>query len=298
MARIAVLIGVAGVSTAAILVRYTQAAALTVAAYRLLFAFLFLLPAWIVQQHRTRAKPRARELAWSALAGMCLALHWALWFAALGLTGVASATTLVNMHPLFVLLGAFLCWRQVPRRSSLWAIALALVGSALISAGDTKANALLGDLLAFMSAAAVAVYLLIGQQVRRSGTLLQYVVPVYGCGAVVAIIAALVLDVPLAAQRGQDWLLFVLLAAVPTLGGHTIFNWALQYMPATHVSLAILGEPVLAAVWAALIFAERPGLLQVCGAVAVLAGLGIYTYTDVTGREPAQGATRRHTSIG
>ena len=55
--------------------------------------------------------------------------------------------------------------------------------------------------------------------------------------------------------------------------GHTVFNWALRYVEASIVSGTILAEPVVSALLAWVILAEKPGLLTVLGGVVVLAGL-------------------------
>jgi drug/metabolite transporter (DMT)-like permease len=42
-----------------------------------------------------------------------------------------------------------------------------------------------------------------------------------------------------------------LLALVPQLIGHSAFNWALKFLPATYVAVTTLGEPVGSIVLAA-----------------------------------------------
>ena len=71
------------------------------------------------------------------------------------------------------------------------------------------------------------------------------------------------------------WLGFVLLAVVPTICGHTVFNWLLGYLRADTVSIAILAEPVGAAALAFLFFGEVPSAWTLAGAPLVLAGLAL-----------------------
>ena len=73
-------------------------------------------------------------------------------------------------------------------------------------------------------------------------------------------------------MRG-DWLWIGLLALGPQLLGHTSFNRALRSLPASAVAVAILGEPVGAALWAYLVFGEGIGLLQGVGMVLLLVGI-------------------------
>jgi drug/metabolite transporter (DMT)-like permease len=55
--------------------------------------------------------------------------------------------------------------------------------------------------------------------------------------------------------------------------GHTILNWALAYMSPTLVALAILGEPLGAALLAWIFLNESVGMLQGIGALGLLTGI-------------------------
>ena len=71
----------------------------------------------------------------------------------------------------------------------------------------------------------------------------------------------------------RDYLLFGLMALVPTLLGHTLQNWALGYLPAFVVTVTLLAEPVGAGLLALAIFGEQPGWPELLGGAAVLAGI-------------------------
>lgn len=81
---------------------------------------------------------------------------------------------------------------------------------------------------------------------------------------------------PLYPYPGMDWIWFLALAVIPTIFGHTVFNWALRYVKAAVVSVSILGEPVGATLMAFFIFKEVPGLMQIMGGLAIIAGLYIF----------------------
>ncbi|MNI53073.1 EamA-like transporter family protein [compost metagenome] len=76
----------------------------------------------------------------------------------------------------------------------------------------------------------------------------------------------------------KEWGIFVLLAVVPTVFGHILFNWLLQYVSATTVSMNILGEPVGASILAFLLLGEQLNTLQWAGGVLVMGGLAVYLY--------------------
>ncbi|MNN68733.1 EamA-like transporter family protein [compost metagenome] len=78
----------------------------------------------------------------------------------------------------------------------------------------------------------------------------------------------------------KEWGIFVLLAVVPTVFGHILFNWLLQYVSATTVSMNILGEPVGASILAYLLLGEQLTTLQWAGGLLVMIGLAVYLYAE------------------
>jgi drug/metabolite transporter (DMT)-like permease len=71
----------------------------------------------------------------------------------------------------------------------------------------------------------------------------------------------------------KTWLMIVLMALGPQLIGHTSINWALGYLPAVVVAMAILVEPVGATLLAALILDEWPTVLEWVGGAIILVGV-------------------------
>jgi len=66
----------------------------------------------------------------------------------------------------------------------------------------------------------------------------------------------------------------VALAVVPTIGGHGLVNKSLRSLPAPTVGLFLLGEPVLASLFAWLLFTRRRAVDGRGGAV-VISALGL-----------------------
>jgi drug/metabolite transporter (DMT)-like permease len=65
----------------------------------------------------------------------------------------------------------------------------------------------------------------------------------------------------------------LLLALVPQLLGHSTFNWALRYLPASFVAVTLLGEPIGSTVLAFFILREAPSALEIIGGILILAGI-------------------------
>ena len=264
-------LGVISISFAAILIRLTRSPAVAVAAWRMALAGL---PLLLFSAWRRSIRAGRGDLLLSLLAGAFLALHFSLWISSLRYTTVASSVVLVTTNPLFVgLFSAFLGERPSRR---LWeGIILSTAGAMLIGWGDFAlgGRALWGDVLALLGAMMASGYLLVGRRVRRKLGLFPYISLAYGtAGALLLLFVALVPGSDPLPIRG-DWPWIVLLALGPQLLGHTSLNWALRFLPAAAVALAILGEPLLSSLWAYIIFGEGIGPLQGAGFVLVLCGI-------------------------
>ena len=55
--------------------------------------------------------------------------------------------------------------------------------------------------------------------------------------------------------------------------GHSAFNWALRYVPATFVTITTLGEPIGSTVLAWFVFQEIPTPLKLWGGGLILLGI-------------------------
>ena len=64
--------------------------------------------------------------------------------------------------------------------------------------------------------------------------------------------------------------MFVAIALVPMIFGHTLYNWALKWISAPVVSISLLGEPVGASILAFIVLGESPGVLTLVGGAVTL----------------------------
>ena len=273
-------VGILAISTAAPLIKLVpDVPPLVVAAYRLSLAALIFTPLSLVRIRTERVSISVRDLWIVAGAGVCLALHFAAWIASLRYTSVASSVALVTMNPVLLALAGYLIWNERLVRRQWFGIGLALLGGLCIGwndfqqSGPTVGSAIYGDVLAVCGAVMVSAYLLCGRFARARLSLSVYVGLVYGWAALVLITGCLLFQLPLFGYATQDYIILILLALIPQVLGHTILNWALAYMSPTLVALAILGEPIGAALLAWVFLNEPVVLLQGIGAVCLLTGI-------------------------
>lgn len=273
---LALLGAVLAMSSAAILIRVSLAPPVVLAFYRLALTALVLLPLlWRRRQELAALRPGDRWL--TVLAGLLLAIHFQTWITSLTLTSVATATVLVTTHPFFVLLASALLYRERVSTPAVLGVSVAVAGTLLVAlAAPGERHTLLGDSLALVGALTMAGYLLIGRGVRQRVGLVPYVTAVYAVAACTLLLYGLMQQVPFWPYPAREWALFAALALAPTIGGHTVLQWALRYLPAGHVSLSILGEPVGAALLAWVLLGEAPPPLRLAGAGVILVGIAVF----------------------
>jgi drug/metabolite transporter (DMT)-like permease len=274
-----VLLAIGGISFGSILVRLTPAPPFASGFWRLVFASLVLWPFAFVQWKSFRNLSR-RDLTLLLLAGLCLAVHFITWMTSLFMTTVSSSTVLVNTQVLFVALGERLFHKQQYSPLFFLSLFLAFGGVFLMGGADlsfSSPTALWGDLLALAGGLAAAVYFYLGGILRDRIPLAIYGALVYSFGALFMGVALLIqqgfpgfIDYPPIA-----WLWFVLLALVPQIIGHTVLNYLLAQVQPVFITLAVLGEPIGATVWALLLFAEKPSWLALVGGSLILTALVI-----------------------
>jgi drug/metabolite transporter (DMT)-like permease len=272
---------VVAVSFGAPLARLTDAAPLAVAAWRMLLATAIIVPfAW---RRGGLSLPAGSGRA-VAFAGLMLGLHFGLWIPSLWLTSVSASVLLVQTAPLWLLLASPRFLGVPIRRRNVVSFALAIAGVAVIARGDLTLSlrALLGDALALGGAAACAGYLVVGKRLRGTMPLERYLAAVYGGAAVTLVAALALLRTPPWPADATSWLCLLGLAVVPTLTGHTLFNWALAHLEAYRVNLVMLLEPVLATAWAWVFLAQAPPAHVLPGGALVLAALALEFLPDPT----------------
>ncbi|MBA7613787.1 MAG: EamA family transporter [Calditrichaeota bacterium] len=230
-----------------------------------------------------------RDFHYSVLAGVALALHFATWITSLRYTTVAHSVLFVATHPMFVIAISLGILRIPVARNQIVGALVALAGVVFIQwrdlgfapPGSAGSEPILGNALALAGGLFAAVYLLLSREARRSLCTVLHVEVTYATAAVVLLLATIVLRVPPLPLEPGSWLYLGLLILLPTVGGHTIFNWGLRHLGAPLVSLFGLLEPVESALLALLILGEGIGGHTIIGGAAIIGGLILAVWRPV-----------------
>ena len=272
---IPIIIGVISISLSAIFVKLAEAESGVIAFYRMLFSVLIMSPLFFLKYKHELKSLNKKDWLFTSVAGVFLAFHFILWFESLNYTSVASSTVLVTLQPIFALAGTYLFFKEKISVKAIVATVVAISGSVLIAWGDFRVSgdAFYGDVLALIACALITGYFLFGQEVRKRLSLITYTMVVYSVSTIVLFLYVLIVDQSFGPYDSNEWLLFLLLAIVPNLLGHNLFNWAIKYVSTNIISISILFEPIGATLLAFIIFGEYLTYTQVLGGVVVIVGI-------------------------
>jgi len=273
----AIAIAMVSISFASIFTKWSDSPPFIIAGYRLALTCAMLLPVMVFTGGFSALRSFDRkEVLLIVLSGVALAFHFGLWITSLTLTLVATSVILVTSHPIFVAgVSHFVLKEQVKKMAAV-GIAVAFSGVVLISISDYSVGGgkLLGDLLAFIGGLCAGIYFLSGRVARKSIALTPYAFSVYGLSALLLLVSAAILGNRVVVTSTHELTLFLLMAIIPTIGGHTMFNYALKKLPAHIVATGVLGEPVGASILAYFLLPQEvPGLWIIVGGVLVVGGL-------------------------
>jgi drug/metabolite transporter (DMT)-like permease len=277
---LAALAGAVIISFSAIFFQLSGVTASTGTFFRAFYALVAL--QLLVAVNRTPAVRTRRERTVALVAGVFLAVDVWLWQTAIGHIGTGLATLIANSQVVIVSLVAWAVLAERPSVRTFVSMPVVMGGLVLITglgAADAfGSNPVLGVVLAASAAFFYSAFLMLYRQANTSlGPVLRVLRDVVFGSTVGGLAAGLVsgdLDfVP--SWPAHGWLLLLALGA--QVWGWMLIGYALPRLPAAHTSFAILLQPSLTLVWGALIFTERPSVIQWAGVGVVLAGIAAVT---------------------
>ena len=275
---IPIIIGVISVALSAIFVKLATADAGVIAFYRMLFTVILMLPLFLLKYRKEVFLLTKKDWIFSTIAGVFLAFHFILWFESLNYTSVASSTVLVTLQPIFAFAGTYFFFKEKLSFKTILSAAIAIAGSVIISWSDFQLSgtAFFGDMLALAACALITAYLLFGQEVRKRLSLITYTFLLYSISTITLFFYVLIKGESFGPYSSSNWIWFFLLALIPNLLGHSLFNWAVKWVSTNVISIAILFEPVGASILAFYILHEKLSAAQITGGIVVIAGILLF----------------------
>jgi drug/metabolite transporter (DMT)-like permease len=273
----ALLAGGIAIGFSPIFVRLSELGPIATGFYRLLLA-LPLLWLWMhwVERRATRETARIEWLPIAVpgilFAGDILFWHWSITY-----TTVANATLFANLAPVVVTVGAWFYLRERITLPFLAGMALAMGGAALLvnASAALGPRYVLGDMLGLITACFFGSYVVAIARLRdrNAASTIMFYSSAVTC--VLLLAATLMSGEGLLPSTANGWIVLLALAWISQAMGQGLIAYALGHLPASFSALAILIEPLTAAVLGWIWLGEALGVLQAIGGVIVLAGIAV-----------------------
>ena len=284
-------------SSTAIFIRYLNTAyqmpPMVLAFWRDFLVFVALCLAFLILNPR-RLRISRRQIPFLIGYGFLLALFNALWTLSVAFNGAAVSTVLAYSSPAFT---AILGWRifgELLDRFKILAVVFSFAGCVLVSgvldAAQWQANTW-GILIGVVSGLAFAIYSIMGKAASRR-RIPPWTVMVYTFGVAALFLFGFNLVrgwLPVAGPAPSlfwlgnalfGWLVLVVLAVGPTVGGYGLYTVSLSYLPASFANLIATFEPALTVMLAFLFLKESLNGAQLLGSGLIISGMLLVHYRE------------------
>ncbi|MBT3937308.1 MAG: EamA family transporter [Candidatus Marinimicrobia bacterium] len=268
------LIALISVSTSSLVVRHVATVpALVLAFWRMLIASGILWGFSFVNTSETLTPINKKRI---IIAGILLGCHFACFFLGVRNTSIANATLFGCMAPIFTVLISMIQKNKVSQMTYV-GLFLALFGATIVQFDyfSLDSSNLFGNLISLLGSLFIAMTFIIAKEIRKNTNSIVY-------GRTLFLVASITLFL-ITSITGDSILnfntshvpWFIFLGLVPSILGHNLLNHAVKYIGPTAVSSVPLGEPVLASIFALLLFGESIPVGAVWGGPIILMGVYI-----------------------
>jgi drug/metabolite transporter (DMT)-like permease len=241
------------------------------------FAAMAVFSACVLVLGRARVRLRREDVPLVVASGLSgYFLYQMTFILGLDRTSAVASAVLVNTHPIFSVLFAWMLGKERPRRTELAGVAAAFVGVAVfLEVWRSLGEARIGDLLSLGAAASFGFYSVITRRLTPrypSKELMAYTLGFGGLLITVAGIPAMIRQ-EWGAVSGETWAILVYAIVGPVYLAYALWNWAIHQRGIPRTVVYGFLTPVAACVLAVVFLGERFSQAQVIGAALVLAGL-------------------------
>ncbi len=271
---IALLAGIFLCSTSVILIKANSVHPVLLSGYRLVIAAAILSPFFLRAYQAHKVSFPLKKFKSTLFPAVILAIHFMSWTVGARSTIAANGSLIVNLVPIAMPVVLYFTVREVVNRGEIGGTLLSLAGVFLLAGGDyvSSREYLTGDLVCFGSMVLFAIYLAQGKKNRDFPSIWLYLVPVYGVAGIICFGVGLMVTDPFVVLSGRDYLVLLGLGLIPTIGGHSLINNAMQHLRGQVVSVCNLGQFIFAGAMAYLFFGEVPATVFYVACLLIIGG--------------------------
>ena len=260
-----------------IYVRLAETGPTATAFWRMILAVPLLWPILRMQMRGAstpKVPPRTYDTAMLILSGVTFGICVIFWQISVWHTSVANASLLASTHPVIVIIGAWVIFKERITPLFIGGAVLTFIGIfLLVRAGTTEFGTVAkGDMFALISATIYGVWMLILKDLRNRFTSTKVTIWTLGVAGLTALPVAPALGELFFPTALYGWLIIALFTLTNVVG-HAIFNYGAGHLPASFYSVAILLTPVGSVVLGWAILSESVSWLQAAAAGCVIGGI-------------------------
>lgn len=268
------LTGVFCASTSVVMIKASISPPEFLCTFRLLIAAIILLPFFIKQSKAHQSYSVSTALRRSLIPGVILGLHLISWTMGARLTPATNSSLVVNLIPVAMPIFAYFLLKEKLNPRELIGTLVALSGVLILTLKDYSLDPqyLRGDIICFISMLFFALYLIFGRKNKDVPSLVLYLTPLYAIAGITCLAFGLVRYGLPDLSSPHEWLMFLLLALIPTISGHSLLNYSMKHMRSQLVAVMNLFQFIFAGLLGFFFFNEVPYSIFYLASCLVLAG--------------------------
>jgi len=272
--KLSLIIGILCISFSPIFVKLAGVSPLGAAFYRVLVAWLCLVPYCIATK---KLKIGRRQLIIALTAGVVFASDVAVWNISLLKISATVSTLIANLAPVWVGLFSFLLLKKNSGILFWIGTVIAITGMIVLVGYQhilhLELNA--GILLALLASLFYAGYIMITKNIMAHIDVFTFMFYSMLGASVFLLLINCFMGNNIIDYSPRVWACFIGMGLICQLAGWLTINYSLRYLESTKVSIALLSQTVFAGLLAAFLLHEKLEANEIIGSVIVLAGIAV-----------------------
>lgn len=272
---IALAIGVIFISIFPILTKMNLTPPIVAAFYRMAIATAVLLPYVLITGKLKKAT--VRLTLFSMLCGLIFGLDVGVWNISIQASTATQATLLTNLSPIWVGIGAFFFFKNKPKRNFWIGAVIAIIGMVLVVGVQTFLNFDFNFAFGFaiLSGMLYAVYMLLSKEILNEVDVWNFMILSLISASATLGLLSLLMGEPFSGYSQLGWISLVVQGLICQLAAWLLISYATKHMRATRVSVSLLGQIIITAIFASIFIGESISFQMLAGGLFLLIGIRI-----------------------
>lgn len=211
------------------------------------------------------------------IAGISLSLTTLLYMMANKLTTAANAIVLQYTSPIYIIVFAWIFYKQKPKRDDVIALLFVLFGLLIFFSRELSGGHLLGDALGLLSGLSFAGVFFANKMKDANPVDAVYLGNVLNF----LLLPLIFFDDQLYHINAMDITLLLIMGIFQLGIAYILFSKGIQKISATHANIIAIIEPILNPVWVFIFLDELPNAMALMGGAVVLVTILIYNQSQM-----------------